>query len=96
MGDFLFFLNMSMTPLQIDAEKKYNKILMGNGSDLRSARLFNIWDLLYKEQLTHQDELVLKHFLMSDKQTLEQTTYVANSAIFPSSWGHSVTILRKK
>jgi hypothetical protein len=95
-GGFLFFLNMSMTPLQQDAEKKYNKILMGNGSDLRGARLFNIFDLLYKPTLTRQDELVLKHFLMTDKQTLEQTTYVANTAIFPSSWGHTVTILRKK
>lgn len=96
MGVFLCSVNMSMTPLQQDAEKKFNRILMGNGADLRGARLFNVHDLLYKPSLTPQDELVLKHFLMSDKQTLEQTTYVANTAIYPSSWGHTVVFLKQK
>ena len=85
-----------MTELQTQALTKFNKILMGNNGELRGLRLYNIQDLLYKETLTAQDELVLQHFLQSDKQTIEKTTYVANSAIYPSSWGHTVTILRKK
>lgn len=85
-----------MTELQTQAQVKLSKILMGNGGELRGLRLFNIQDLLHKETLTAQDELVLKHFLMSDKRTIEQTTYVANSAIYPSSWGHEVTILKPK
>ena len=85
-----------MTLLQTQAQEKFNRILMGNGGDLRAIRLYNIQDLLHKETLTERDELVLKHFLISDKQTIEKTTYVANTAIYPSSWGHSVTILRKK
>lgn len=85
-----------MTELQQQAYKKYSLILMGNGGELRGIRLYNIKVLLDKPSLTHNDELVLKHFLMSDKQTIEQTTYIANTAIYPSSWGHTTTQLRKK
>lgn len=87
---------MSMTDLQRQAQIKFSRIIMGNGGELRGLRLFNIQDLLHKESLTPEDELVLKHFIMSDKRTLENTTYVANTAIYPSSWGHTVTILSKK
>ena len=89
-------VNIGMTELQQQALTKFNKILMGNKGELRGLRLFNIQDLLHKETLTEDDIQVLKHFLISDKKTIEQTTYVANSAIYPSSWGHTVTILNKK
>lgn len=85
-----------MTELQQQAQTKLNKILMGNGGELRALKLHNIQNLLHKSQLTAADERLLKHFLMSDRQTLENTTYVANSVIYPSSWGHTVTNLRKK
>lgn len=85
-----------MTELQQQAYKKYNIILMGNGGEFRGLRLYNIKVLLDKHTLTEDDILVLKHFLMSDKKTLENTTYVANTAVYPSSWGHVTTQLRKK
>lgn len=85
-----------MTEIQQQAQEKFNKILMGNGGELRGLRLYNIQDLLHKEYLTEDDILVLKHFLMSDKQTIEKTTYVANTAVYPSSWGHTVTVLKQK
>lgn len=85
-----------MKQIQIDATKKLNKILMGNGGDYRSLKLYNIRDLLNKESLTERDELVLKHFLMSDKQTIDNTAYVSNTAIYPASWGHSITVLKQK
>jgi hypothetical protein len=85
-----------MKQIQIDATKKLNKILMGNGGDYRSLKLYNIRDLLNKEQLTEDDVLVLQHFLMADKQTIENTAYVANTAVYPASWGHSVTVLKRK
>ena len=69
---------------------------MGNGGELRGLRLYNIKVLLDKPTLTEDDILVLKHFLMSDKKTLENTTYVANTAIYPSSWGHVTTVLQRK
>lgn len=85
-----------MTELQKQAQIKFGKILMGNGGELRGLRLFNVQDLLYKEHLTEDDILVLQHFLISDKRTLENTTYVANTAIYPSSWGHTTTVLKRK
>lgn len=85
-----------MTELQQQALTKLNKILMGNGGIYRGLKLYNIQDLLHKENLTEDDVLVLTHFLMSDKKTLDNTTYVANTAIYPSSWGHTTTILKRK
>jgi hypothetical protein len=85
-----------MNKLQLQAQAKLNKILMGNGGDQRSLKLFNIRDLLHKESLTKDDELVLQHFLMSDKQTIDNTAYVSNTAVYPMSWGHSVTVLKRK
>ena len=85
-----------MTELQTLAQIKLSKIIMGNGAEYRTVRLYNIQDLLHKATLTPQDELVLQHFLNSDKKTIEQTTYVANTAVYPSSWGHTTTVLRKK
>lgn len=85
-----------MTELQLQAKEKLSKILMGNGGEYRGLRLYNIQDLLHKENLTEDDVLVLTHFLMSDKRTIENTTYVANTAVYPSSWGHSVTVLKQK
>lgn len=85
-----------MTEIQLQAKEKLSKILMGNGGELRGLRLYNIQDLLHKPHLTEDDILVLKHFLMSDKRTIENTTYVANTAIYPSSWGHNITVLKRK
>ena len=85
-----------MTELQTLAQIKLSKIIMGNGSEYRTVRLYNIQDLLHKATLTPQDELVLQHFLNSDRKTIDQTTYVANTAVYPSSWGHTTTVLRKK
>ena len=85
-----------MNTLQQQALKKLNVILTGNGGDIRGIRLFNIRDLLFKETLTTQDERVLQHFIDSDRRTIEQTTYVANTAVYPSSWGHTTTQLRRK
>lgn len=97
MGVFLCPVNIQhMTELQQAALKKFNHILMGNGGDLRSIRLYNVKVLLDKATLTHEDELVLKHFLQSDKRTIDQTTYVANTVIYPSSWGHEVTVIKRK
>ena len=87
---------MSMKKIQLQAQAKLNKIIMGNGGDQRNLKLFNIRDLLHKELLTKDDELVLEHFLNSDKQTIDNTAYVANTAVYPMSWGHSVTVLKRK
>ena len=85
-----------MTDLQIQAQKKLNKILMGNGGEYRQLRLYNIRDLLDKEHLTQADTLVLEHFLISDKATIDNTAYVANTAVYPMSWGHYTTVLTRK
>lgn len=85
-----------MKQIQLDAQVKLNKILMGNGGDLRSIKLHNVRMLLFKESLTEDDERVLEHFLMADKATIDNTAYVANTAVYPMSWGHSVTVLKRK
>jgi len=87
---------MSMKKIQLQAQAKLNKIIMGNGGDQRNLKLFNIRDLLHKELLTEDDELVLEHFLMADKATIDNTAYVANTAVYPMSWGHNVTVLKQK
>jgi hypothetical protein len=85
-----------MNSLQQQSLKKLNLIIIGNGGELRSVRLFNIRDLIFKDSLTKADELILQHFIDSDRRTIEQTTYIANTAVYPSSWGHTTTQLRKK
>lgn len=85
-----------MTELQILAQKKYNKIIMGNGMESRQLRLYNIHNLLEKPTLTEADIKVLEHFMNATAQEIAQTTYVANTAIYPSSWGHTTTVLKQK
>lgn len=85
-----------MNTLQQQALKKLNLIIIGNGGELRNVRLHNVRDTIFKDSLTDQDELILRHFIDSDRRTIEQTTYIANTAVYPSSWGHTTTQLRKK
>lgn len=85
-----------MTELQQQAQQKYNKIIMGNGSEYRSLKLYNVRAILEKPNLTEDDELVLRHFLNATRQEIDRTAYVANTAVYPSSWGHSVTVLKRK
>ena len=85
-----------MTPLQIEAQKKYSNILMGNGSDYRFLRLYNVRAILEKEHLTEEDILLLQQFVNASRKEIEQTAYVANTAVYPSSWGHTTTVLTRK
>ena len=85
-----------MTELQILAQQKYNKIVMGNGSDIRQLRLYNVRDLLEKETLTEADILLLQHFLTATRQEIDNTAYVASTAVYPMSWGHKTTVLTRK
>jgi hypothetical protein len=85
-----------MTTLQTLAQKKYNKIMMGNGNDARSVRLYNVRIILEKELLTEDDTLLLQQFVNATRQEIDNTTYVANTAVYPSSWGHTTTNLRLK
>ena len=85
-----------MTPLQTLAQQKYNKLMMGNGTETRMVKLYNIQQLLDKQNLTELDTLVLTQFLNATRKEIENTTYVANTAVYPSSWGHMTTDLRLK
>lgn len=85
-----------MTPLQIEAQKKYGNILMGNGSEYRFLRLYNVRAILEKEHLTEEDILLLQQFVNASRKEIEQTAYVANTAVYPSSWGHTTTVLTRK
>ena len=87
---------MSMTELQILAQQKYNKIMMGNGSETRGLRLFNVRAILEKQTLTEADTLLLQHFLTATRQEIDNTAYVANTAVYPMSWGHKTTVLTRK
>jgi hypothetical protein len=87
---------MSMTTLQTLAQQKYNKIMMGNGNDARSVRLYNVRIILEKEHLTEDDTLLLQQFVNATRKEIEHTSYVANTAVYPSSWGHTTTDLRLK
>ena len=87
---------MSMTELQIQAQKKYNKIIMGNGSELRSLRLYNVRAILEKANLTEDDRLLLQQFVDAPREQIDKTAYVANTAVYPTSWGHKTTVLRRK
>jgi hypothetical protein len=87
---------MSMTTLQTLAQKKYNKIMMGNGNDARSVRLYNVRIILEKEHLTEDDTLLLQQFVNASRKEIEHTSYVANTAVYPSSWGHTTTVLTHK
>jgi len=96
MGVFLCSVNMSMTELQIQAQKKLNKILMGNGGDIRQLRLYNVRAILEKQTLTEADILLLQHFINATRQEIDNTAYVANTAVYPMSWGHKTTVLTRK
>lgn len=85
-----------ITQLQQQAQKKYNQLLMGNGTEHRALKLYNIHVLLEKPQLTEEDILVLEHFLSATRVQLEKTAYVANTAVYPTSWGYSTTVLKRK
>ncbi len=85
-----------MTPLQTAAQQKYNKLMMGNGHDSRMVKLYNIRVILEKPNLTEDDILVLTHFINATRKEIDSTTYVANTAVYPSSWGHTTTVLSKK
>lgn len=89
---------MSMTDLELKAaaQKKYGRVIMGNGSEERSLRLYNVRVILDKAELTEADILLLQHFVNATRKELEQTSYVANTAVYPTSWGHSTTVLSKK
>jgi hypothetical protein len=85
-----------MTPLQTQAQQKYNKIMMGNGSDHRSLKLYNIRVILEKEHLTEDDIIMLQQFVDASRKQIDKTSYVANTAVYPSSWGHTTTVLTQK
>lgn len=85
-----------MTPLQIQAQQKYNKIMMGNGHESRNLKLYNVRVILEKPDLTEDDTLLLQQFVNATRQEIDNTTYVANTAVYPSSWGHTTTNLRLK
>jgi hypothetical protein len=85
-----------MNTLQRDALKKYNVIAMGNGGDYRALRLHIILELVNKTALTEQDIIMLQHFIMSDKQTISNTTYIANSIISPNSWNYENHTIKPK
>jgi hypothetical protein len=87
---------MTNAELQAAAQKKYNRIMMGNGSDAKFMRLFNVRAILDKAKLTEEDILLLQHFVNATRQEIDRTSYVANTAVYPSSWGHSTTVLSKK
>ncbi len=87
---------MTDTELQAIALKKYYKVVMGNGSESRTVRLYNIHNLFNKPDLTDADRTQLRHFVMATKAEIENTAYVANTVVSPMSWGHSTTILKRK
>ena len=87
---------MTNLELQLAAQKKFNRIMMGNGADGKFMRLFNVRAILDKEDLTEDDILLLQHFVNATRQEIDSTTYVANTAVYPSSWGHTTTVLSKK
>lgn len=87
---------MSMNQLQKLALQKYNRIMMGNGSDMRMIKLYNIQQLFEKQDLTEDDIIMLQQFLSASRKEIERTTYIANTAVYPSSWGHSTTVLSRK
>ena len=85
-----------MTLLQIQAQQKYNKIMMGNGSESRNLRLYNVRVILEKPNLTEDDIIMLQQFVDAPREQIDKTSYVANTAIYPSSWGHKTTVLKQK
>lgn len=87
---------MTDTELQQQALNKYNKISMGNGSDIRTMRLFNIQQLLSKTELSDADRHQLQHFISATRAEIENTAYVANTVVYPQSWCHNVTVLTQK
>lgn len=78
------------------AIKKYNQIIMGNGSELRALKLYNIHALFEKPTLTENDRRQLRHFLDLAKKDLDQTAYVANTVISPTTWGLETHHIRRK
>ena len=85
-----------MTLLQTQAQQKYNKLMMGNGSENRMLKLYNIRVILEKPKLTEDDTLLLQQFVDAPREQIDNTTYVANTAVYPSSWGHTTVVLSKK
>ncbi len=96
MGVFLCSVNIRMTELQQQAQQKYNKIVMGNSSEHRILRLYNVRAILDKEQLSEDDIIMLQQFVMATREEIENTAYVANTAVYPMSWGHKTTVLTRK
>ena len=87
---------MTDTELVQLALKKYNNISMGNGSESRTVKLYNIHNLFTKKNLTEQDKRQLEHFVNATRQEIESTAYVANTVVSPMSWGHTTTVLARK
>lgn len=87
---------MTDTELKQLAVKKYNHMIMGNGSELRALKLYNIHSLFDKPNLTDNDRRQLRHFLDLAKKDLDQTAYVANTVISPTSWGLETYHIRRK
>ena len=87
---------MTNAELQAAAQKKYNRILMGNGADNRIIKLYNVRAILDKLHLTEDDILLLQQFVNATRKEIEKTAYVANTAVYPTSWGHTTTVLQKK
>jgi len=87
---------MTDTELQALALKKYNKILMGNGSESRSIKLYSIHNLFTKSNLSAEDRFQLQHFVDASREDIDRTAYVANTVVSPMSWGHATTMLPRK
>ena len=85
-----------MTPLQILAQQKYNKIAQGNGNPAKLLKLYNVRAILDKADLTEDDVIMLQQFVDAPREQIDKTAYVANTAIYPSSWGHKTTVLKQK
>ena len=95
MGGFRLGLNIVMTELQADALKKYNKISQGTTHPTRLIRLYNIQQLILKPSLSQEDRFQLEFFLNATMEQLEQTSFYANTVIYPNCWGletHRLTV----
>lgn len=87
---------MTDTELKEQALKKYNNISMGNGSEARTLKLYNIHNLFNKKVLTEQDRAQLQHFVNATRKEIEATAYVANSIVSLTSWDYETVNLRTK
>lgn len=95
MGGFRLPLNISMTELQQDALKKYNKICMGTTHSAKLTRLYAIQSLINKTELSPDDVAQLEFFLTATNEELDLTSFFANTVVYPNCWGretHRLTV----